>query len=83
MEQMTSRSSAIIALIAASIISGAAQGSPPRHRKQIVVHAASLLDVRTGRTRNDQVIVIEGDKSLLLHACRVPGEFSKLPIHSD
>lgn len=60
--QIIRRSSAIIALIAASVISGAAQESPPKHPRQIVVHAARLLDVRTGTTLNDQVIVIEGDK---------------------
>jgi len=36
-------------------------GSEPAPRR-VVVHAGHVLDVKTGNTLNDQVIVIEGDK---------------------
>jgi imidazolonepropionase-like amidohydrolase len=39
----------------------AQSGSEPAPRR-VVVHAGHVLDVKTGNTLNDQVIVIEGDK---------------------
>ena len=60
--QKRSHGFAVIALMVASVISTAAQQSPPKPGRRIVLHAARLLDVQTGTTLSDQVIVIEGEK---------------------
>jgi imidazolonepropionase-like amidohydrolase len=62
MVQKLSHGFVVIALLVASVISTAAQQSPPKSGKRIVLHAARLLDVQTGTTLSDQVIVIEGQK---------------------
>jgi imidazolonepropionase-like amidohydrolase len=62
MVQKLSHGFVVIALLVASVISTAAQQSPPKSGKRIVLHAARLLDVQTGTTLSDQVIVIEGEK---------------------
>jgi imidazolonepropionase-like amidohydrolase len=45
----------------------AQSGSEPSPRR-VVVHAGHVLDVKTGNTLNDQVIVIEGDKIVSIGA---------------
>lgn len=49
-------------LIAAAATSGVGQERSTQPPNKIVLHAARLLDVKTGTTLSDQVIVIEGDK---------------------
>jgi len=39
-----------------------AQPSTDQAVKRVIIRAGHLLDVKTGKTLNDQVIVIEGDK---------------------
>ena len=62
MNKMIVGSLSIAALLAASAISSMAQERPAQPGKRVILHAARLLDVKTGTTLSDQVIVIEGDK---------------------
>ena len=48
--------------VAAVTISGATQERSSNQEKRVVLHAARLLDVKTGTTLLDQVVVIVGDK---------------------
>jgi imidazolonepropionase-like amidohydrolase len=54
--------SAIITLITACASLSIAQQQAAQPRKKVILHAGRLLDVKTGTTLSDQVIVIEGDK---------------------
>jgi imidazolonepropionase-like amidohydrolase len=55
-----------VLLIAMLVVSGsielASQENGPRPGKKIVLHAAKLLDVKTGTTLPDQLVVVDGDK---------------------
>jgi len=56
------RASLLALLVAAGPISSAAQDRRSDQDKRVVLHATRLLDVKTGTTLLDQVIVIVGDK---------------------
>src|SRR5689334_11216833 len=49
-------------LVAAVTVAGAAQERRSNQEKRVVLHAARLLDVKTGTMLLDQVVVIVGDK---------------------
>jgi imidazolonepropionase-like amidohydrolase len=49
-------------LLVVAVISGRAQQRAAGPSKNVILHAARLLDVKTGTTLLDQAIVIEGDK---------------------
>jgi imidazolonepropionase-like amidohydrolase len=46
---------------AAGTISGRAQQPGPERHNALILHSAQLLDVKTGTTLSDQIIVIDGD----------------------
>ena len=56
------RSVVILTLIAAGASLSIAQERAAQPGKKVILHAARLLDVKTGTILSDQVIVIEGDK---------------------
>jgi imidazolonepropionase-like amidohydrolase len=62
MNKMIGRSFSIITLIVAGASLSIAQERAAQPGKKVILHAARLLDVKTGTTLSDQVIVIEGDK---------------------
>jgi imidazolonepropionase-like amidohydrolase len=62
MAEMSKRIFVVAALMATCAVLGMGQESSPPSGKRIILHAARLLDVRTGTTLSDQVIVIDGDK---------------------
>jgi imidazolonepropionase-like amidohydrolase len=62
MTEMSKRILVVTALIATCTVLGMGQESSPPSGKKIILHAARLLDVRSGTTLSDQVIVIDGDK---------------------
>jgi imidazolonepropionase-like amidohydrolase len=62
MNKMISCSFSIMALIVAGAGLSIAQERPAQPGKKVILHAARLLDVKTGTILSDQVIVIEGDK---------------------
>jgi imidazolonepropionase-like amidohydrolase len=53
---------AIVIFSAAVVTSSPAQERSPQPQKRVIVHAGKLLDVKSGTTLSDQIIVIEGDK---------------------
>ncbi len=60
MIQTMNRTFMTAALIAAFAISSMAQERAPQPGKKVILHVAGLLDVKTGRTLSDQIIVIDG-----------------------
>jgi len=62
MVQTIFRSFAMVALIVAGSSSSAAQERAAQPGRKVMLRVARLLDVKTGTTLTDQVIVIEGDK---------------------
>lgn len=62
MIQTMNRTFMTVALIAACAISRIAQERASQPGKKVILHVAGLLDVKTGITLSDQIIVIDGDK---------------------
>jgi len=61
MYEITSRAFLLLVLGAAGTISGRAQQPGPERHNALILHSAQLLDVKTGTTLSDQIIVIDGD----------------------
>jgi imidazolonepropionase-like amidohydrolase len=51
-----------VILAAAGVTSSPAQDQSSQPQRKVIVHAGKLLDVKTGTTLSDQIIVIEGDR---------------------
>lgn len=67
--------SAVILIVCFAVCAAWPQTSGSIPAKHIIVRAGHLLDVKTGRTLNDQAIVIEGDKIVSLGAAsNVPSD---------
>ena len=62
MVEKTCRSFVVAALMVGCAILSGAQEEAAQPDKTLVLHAARLLDVKTGTTLLDQVIVVKGDK---------------------
>ena len=62
MHKVMKRSLVVLASIAAATSLSLAQDRAAQSGKKVILHVAKLLDVKTGTTLSDQVIVIEGDK---------------------
>jgi imidazolonepropionase-like amidohydrolase len=60
----TARNTALTLIVTSLALTayGTAQDSATKPAARVVVHAGKLLDVRSGKTLNDQAIVIEGGK---------------------
>ena len=65
-----SRYFVVLALMAGGAGSSPAQEGSPQPSKRVILHAGRLLDVRTGTTLPDQVIVVEGDKIVAVGPAR-------------
>jgi hypothetical protein len=62
MVHVISRSFLMGILLVATALWSSGQGLAPRPGKKVILHAAKLLDVKSGTTLSDPVVVIEGDK---------------------
>src|SRR5215469_17533509 len=70
-------------LLVATALWSSGQGLAPRPGKKVILHAAKLLDVKSGTTLSDPVVVIEGDKITTVgpaNSTRIPAEAERIDL---
>lgn len=83
MVHVISRSFLMGILLVATALWSSGQGLAPRPGKKVILHAAKLLDVKSGTTLSDPVVVIEGDKITTVgpaNSTRIPAEAERIDL---
>ena len=83
MVHVISRSFLMGILLVATVLWSSGQGLAPRPGKKVILHAAKLLDVKSGTTLSDPVAVIEGDKITTVgpaNSTRIPAEAERIDL---